>query len=87
MEFVYITTTRLRKSLSETMSRAAYGNQLVVVTRRRNRVAAISPFEDAVFLERMKERREELLNAPLPKDPEKVGSALAERLMRELLFL
>lgn len=84
--FVFITTTELRDNLSETMSRATYANQTVVVTRRGSKIAAIVSFHDALFLENMKKRRDSLLNAPLPTDPAQVGQALAERLKYELLF-
>ncbi len=84
--FVFITTTELRDHLSETLSRAVYGNRPIVVTRRGNRIAAIVSFDDVVFLERMKRRREEVLNVPLPSDPEKIGAAIAEKYKNEMLF-
>ena len=84
--FVFVTTTELQNQLSEIMSRAVYGNQLIGVKRRGNKIAAIVSFEDVVFLERMKRRREEVRNAPLPTDPEKIGAAIAKKYEQEMLF-
>jgi prevent-host-death family protein len=82
-----ISTNNLRDNLSETVSRAAFGKDPVIVTRRGRKIAGLVSFSDLVFLEKMKARKAELMAIPLPKDPAKVGPALAEKLNRELFFL
>ena len=44
-------------------------------------------YSDLLFLVKMKARKAELMAIPLPKDPGKVGQALAEKLKREMFFL
>ena len=85
--FDFVTASRFRSKLSETFSRAVYGSQLVVVTRRGSRIAGIVSFDDLVFLERMKRRRAQVLRTPVSGGPGDIGPALAERLRLEMMFL
>ena len=87
--FVFINATELRDHLSEVISRAVYGNQLVVITRRSSRVASIVSYHDMLFLETMKRRREEVMKtAPqLGKDPKEWNRIMAERSRLEALFM
>ena len=86
--FIFINATELRDHLSEVISRAVYGNQLVVITRHTSRVAAIVSYQDMLFLETMKRRRAEVMeSAPrLGSDPKEWGRIMAERARLEDLF-
>jgi prevent-host-death family protein len=86
--FVFLTATELRDHISEVISRARYGNQLVIVTRHSSKVAAIVSYQDVLFLETMKRRRAEVLNTPLPDGSmTEIGRAIAERGKLEELFM
>ena len=80
-----ISTNDLRDNLSETVSRAAFGNP-VIVTRRGRKIAGLVLYGDLLFLEKMKARKAELMAMPIPDDPAQVGPALAEKLRQELFF-
>ena len=86
--FVFINATELRDHLSEVISRAVFGDQLVVITRRSNRVAAIVSYKDLLFLETMKRRRAEVMSAApaLSGDPSQWNRIMAERARLEDLF-
>ena len=87
--FFFINATDLRDHLSEVISRAVYGNQLVVVTRHSSKVAAIVSYHDMLSLETMKRRRAEVMKeAPeLSGDPSQWGRIIAERARLEDLFM
>jgi prevent-host-death family protein len=81
-----VSTNELRDNLSETINRAAFGEDPVLVTRRGRRIAAIISIVDLVFLERMKKRKYEAMKENLPADQSLVGPAMARRLYQELFF-
>jgi prevent-host-death family protein len=81
-----VTTTSLRSDLSEIINLAAYGGAPVIVTRRGLEVAAIVSLDDLRLLMRMRKKREELRNRPMPSGSEEVGRELAARLREEWFF-
>jgi prevent-host-death family protein len=81
-----VTTEELRGTLSETINRAAFGIDPVLVTRRGRKTAAIISIPDLVFLETMKQRKEEVMSEIVPEDVEEVGPAMARRLKWEIFF-
>jgi prevent-host-death family protein len=81
-----VSTDDLRKNLSEWLNRAGFGYLPVVILRRERKVAALISIDDLAFLERMRERRDTARAQELPKDPEKIVDAVAERLKQELFF-
>ena len=81
-----ISTNELRNNLSQTINRAAFGTDPVVVVRRGRKIAAIISISDLAFLEAMRHRRDEALKEELPQDQTKIGAALARRLEQELFF-
>jgi prevent-host-death family protein len=81
-----VTTEELRSKLSETINRAAFGVDPVLVTRRGRKIAAIISLVDLVFLENMKKRREEIMTENVPDDMGEVGPAMGRRLKWEIFF-
>jgi prevent-host-death family protein len=81
-----VSTNELRANLSETVGRAAFGGEPVLIERRGRKIAAIVSIDDLVLLERMRQRRDEAVAQELPKDQSQIGAAIAERLRRELFF-
>lgn len=81
-----ISTDKLRDNLSETINRAAFGSDPVLVTRRGRKIAAIVSIPDLDFLETMKQRRDEVMTEEVPADAEEVGPAIARRLKWEFFF-
>ncbi len=73
-----VSTNELRDSLSQTINRAAFGREPVLVTRRGRKIAAIISVVDLAFLEEMKEK--------LPVNQALIGSEMARRLYWELFF-
>ncbi|MBI2907913.1 MAG: type II toxin-antitoxin system Phd/YefM family antitoxin [Chloroflexi bacterium] len=51
-----VPTVEARQRFSEIVSRAAYGKERIVLTRRGNRLAAIVPIEDIELLEALENR-------------------------------
>lgn len=81
--YQYVGLHHLRAHLAEAVNRAAYGHQPTVIMRRRSQIAAVISYDDMLFLERMKRRREEALSEEPPKDINEVGRYLARRLEAE----
>ena len=81
-----VTTNELHDNLSQTVNRAAYGCEPVLIIRRGSKIAAIISIQDLDLLERMRQRRDEARRRELPKDQSQVGPALAQRLHWELFF-
>ncbi len=81
-----ISSNELRRCLSLTLNRAAFGDDPVLITRRGLNLAAIISIEDLNLLERMKTRREIARSRGLPDDLSKVGAAIAQRLNDEMFF-
>jgi len=81
-----VSTNELRDNLSQTINRAAYGTEPILVTRRGRKIAAIISIVDLAFLETMKQRRGEALAEELPKDQSEIGPATARSLRWELFF-
>jgi prevent-host-death family protein len=76
----------LRDNLSQTINRAAFGREPVLVTRRGRKIAAIISTVDLAFLETMKQRKDEAMTEKLPADQSWIGPAIARRLYWELFF-
>ena len=81
-----VTTEELRSNLSETISRAAFGVDPVLVTRRGRKTAAIISLVDLVFLENMKKRREEIMTEKVADTLDSVGPDIGRRLKWEIFF-
>jgi PHD/YefM family antitoxin component YafN of YafNO toxin-antitoxin module len=81
-----ISTNELRDNLSQTINRAAFGIEPVLVMRRGKKIAAIISIVDLAFLETMRQRREEAMREKLPTDQLEIGPAIARRLHWELFF-
>ncbi len=81
-----VTTEELRSNLSETINRAAFGVDPVLVTRRGRKTAAIISLVDLMFLENMKKRREEIMTENVPDDMGEVGPEMGRRLKWEIFF-
>jgi prevent-host-death family protein len=81
-----VSINELRANLSETISRAAFGGEPVLVERRGRKIAAVISMADLAFLERMRQRREQVMGEKLPTDQAQIGAAIAQRLRRELFF-
>jgi prevent-host-death family protein len=81
-----VTVNELRSNLSETINRAAYGSEPVVITRRRRKIAAFISLEDLIFLERMKKRRAAARAEKEPTDPDQVHAWVIRRSEAEDLF-
>jgi prevent-host-death family protein len=81
-----VTTEELRSKLSETINRAGFGVDPVLVTRRGTKIAAIISLVDLVFLENMKKRREEIMTENVPDGPDDVGPEMGRRLGWEFIF-
>ena len=79
-------TNELRDNLSQTINRAAFGREPVLVTRRGRKIAAIISTVDLAFLETMKQRKDEAMTEKLPADQSWIGPAIARRLYWELFF-
>jgi prevent-host-death family protein len=80
-----VSTEELRRSLSLIVNRAAFGSNPVLITRRGSKIAAIVSIDDLIFLERMRQRRDEIRAEKVPSDPSEIGRALARSLELELL--
>jgi prevent-host-death family protein len=72
-----VSTNELRNNLSQSINRAAFGQEPVLVTRRGRKVAAIVSIVDLAFLETMKRRRKEALAGKLPADQSWTGPETA----------
>ena len=81
-----VTTEELRSNLSETINRAAFGVDPVLVTRRGRKTAAIISLVDLVFLENMKKRREEIMTEKVADTLDSVGPDIGRRLKWEIFF-
>jgi prevent-host-death family protein len=81
-----VSTDELRNSISQTINRAAFGTEPVLVTRRGRKIAAIISIVDLAFLERMRQRRDEAMAEDLPADQAGIGPAMARRLRGDLFF-
>jgi prevent-host-death family protein len=81
-----VTTEELRSNLSETINRAAFGIDPVLVMRRGRKIAAIISLDDLMFLENMKKRREEIMTENVPDDMENVGPEMGRRFKWEMFF-
>ena len=81
-----VSTNELRDNLSQTINRAAFGREPVLVTRRGRKIAAIISTVDLAFLETMKQRKDEAMTEKLPADQSWIGPAIARRLYWELFF-
>ena len=81
-----VSTNELRDNLSETINRAAFGREPVLVMRRGRKIAAIISIIDLAFLDKMKQRRHEAVRERLPTDQSGIGPALARRVYWELFF-
>ncbi|MGA2976211.1 MAG: type II toxin-antitoxin system Phd/YefM family antitoxin, partial [Spirochaetia bacterium] len=68
-----ISTNELRDNLSQTINRAAFGIEPVLVMRRGKKIAAIISIVDLAFLETMRQRREEAMREKLPTDQLEIG--------------
>ena len=71
-----VSTNELRDNLSESINRAAFGGDPVLVTRRGRKIAAIISIVDLAFLERMKQRKHQAMKENLPADQSQVGPAM-----------
>jgi prevent-host-death family protein len=83
---VTVTTNHLRNHLASAINRAAYGTQPVIVTRRREEIAALISIEDLAILLRAREKRKEILARELPKDDSLVGPAMVRLLKDEMEY-
>jgi prevent-host-death family protein len=81
-----LSTSELRDNLSETINRAAFGSEPVVVVRRGRKIAAIISIVDLAFLQTMKQRRAEAMSEKLPADQSGIGPAMARHLCWEIFF-
>jgi prevent-host-death family protein len=81
-----VSTDQLRNSISQTINRAAFGTEPVLVTRRGRKIAAIISIGDLTFLETMKRRKDEVMSEDVPPGLKEIGPALARRLRWDLFF-
>ena len=81
-----VSTDELRNSIAQTINRAAYGTEPVLVTRRGRKIAAIISMGDLAFLETMRRRRDEVMSEDVPSGQEEIGPAMARRLRWDLFF-
>jgi prevent-host-death family protein len=81
-----VSTNELHSKLSEMISRAAFGNEPVLVMRRGRNIAAIISIADFNFLQRMKRRRDETMSEMPPTDQSEIGPALARQMHWEIFF-
>jgi prevent-host-death family protein len=81
-----VSTDELRNSISQTVNRAAFGTEPVLVTRRGRKIAAIISIDDLAFLETMKQRRDEIMSEDVPSGQTEIGPAMARRLHWDLFF-
>jgi len=80
------TTDELRSNLSQVINRAAFGVDPVLITRRGRKIAAVISLVDLIFLENMKQRREEIMSEEVPDTVEGAGPGMGQRLKWELFF-
>lgn len=69
-----VTTEDLRRNLANVISRAAYGADPVVVTRRGRRIAAVVSIIDLALLQRIKEQREARRMEEAQRDPARAAA-------------
>ncbi len=81
-----VSSDKLRDNLSESINRAAFGTEPVLVMRRGRKIAAIVSMDDLTFLEKMKQRRDEAMRERLPTEQSGIGPAIAQRVYWELFF-
>jgi len=81
-----VCTKELRNRFSETVNHAAFGTEPVLITRNGRKIAAIISIADLAFLDRMKQRKEEIMKENVPTDPPGMGGALAQRLYWDIFF-
>ena len=53
-----MSTVELRENLSDTVNRAAFGKERVVLTRRGRKLAGIVPYADIELLEALEDRKD-----------------------------
>jgi prevent-host-death family protein len=66
-----ISTSEARAQFSDIVNRAAYGGERTVLHRQKKPVAAVIPFEEFQFLERMIEERENEIDVRLARKARK----------------
>jgi prevent-host-death family protein len=66
-----ISTSEARARFSDIVNRAAYGGERTVLHRQKKPVAAVIPFEEYQFLERMIEERENEIDVRLARKARK----------------
>ena len=82
-----ISTSEARAQFADIVNRAAYGGERTVLHRQKKPVAAVIPYEEYEFLERIIEEREDEIDARLARKARKEkGSISLEELKRKLGF-
>ena len=80
----HITTSKVRKDLSDTVNRVAYGGERVVLQRRGKEVAAVVPIEDLKLLEALEDRMDLADARAALAEANKKGTKSLQAVLKEL---
>ena len=81
---VHLPARKAREGFADTINRAAYGKERVVVRRRGKEVAAVVPIEDLRLLEELEDRVDlSDAHAALPETKQK-GARSLESILKDL---
>ncbi|HVR75616.1 MAG TPA: type II toxin-antitoxin system Phd/YefM family antitoxin [Planctomycetota bacterium] len=67
-----VSTSRIRKGLSDTINRVAYGGERIVLERRGKPIAAIVSLEDVELLERLEDKADVRAAKKALKEPGRI---------------
>ncbi len=80
----HITTSKVRKDLSDTVNRVAYGGERVVLQRRGKEIAAVVPIEDLKLLEALEDRMDLADARAALAEANKKGAKSLQAILKEL---
>jgi prevent-host-death family protein len=80
----HIAASKVRRDLSDTLNRVAYGRQRVVLERRGKEIAAVIPIEDLRLLEALEDRIDLADARAALAEAKKKGTKSLDAIMKEL---
>lgn len=81
---VHLPASKAREGLADTINRAAYGKERVVVRRRGKEVAAVVPIEDLRLLEELEDRVDLSDARAALAETKKKGARSLESILKDL---